>query len=358
MSLPAMLVSTLLNTKKIAGIGNTDIAAINGLVATPNAFIASITYYTNRSQGQFVSNAVVKSTDGVVWTATGYVFNISNNIQSLIYASGTNTLFATDNYGNMFKSTDVGVSWSSVAGSSNLVTLYNTSKQNNTNGSETLGWAGATVSNNGNVIMFPGVSISYTVYGTVNKGSLYKSLDGGATWTNLSYSTFYMNGAPSKVVTDNAGKWVTVATYGGTFSSATWDYITVSTDNGGTWAPVSSESAASTDANAGYYDVAYGNGMFMACGKGRISYSTNGTTWTKVTSGLPAATVFRSIAYGNGKWVIISPDNNTSYTSTNGTTWTAGPSTAFPTTTAYSKIAFTNGVFAMSNSIAFGAALT
>lgn len=354
MSLPAMLVSTLLNTKKIAGIGNADLAEVVALTATPTKFVAIITYYTNRVQGTMTSNAVVTSTDGVNWTATGYAFSTGYSFISLIYATGTNTLLATDVNGTMMQSTDLGTSWTSVAGSSSLATLYSTAKTNNPSGGEGMGWLGATVSADGNIIMFPGASTVYSVYGTTTIGTLYKSVNAGATWTKQRGATAYMNGSPSAVATNNAGMWVTVGSYGGTFDPAMWDYVTYSTDNGATWTPVTSQSAMSTDTNAGYHDVVYGNGMFMACGKGRIAYSTNGTTWTKVTTGLPAATTFKSIGYGNGKWVIISADGNVSYTSTNGTTWTVGP-VPFASAISYqSAIEFTNGVFAMSNTVSFG----
>lgn len=331
-----------------------DILGIQALGATSTKFMSIVNYGIKSSGTTTDPYTVATSLDGVTWTRSGYKFNTAYIIGSLAYASNIDTMFAVDQHGSVFKSTDAGVTWTLLSGSTALAALYTTSATNNPNGGEGIGSGSAIVSADGNVIMLPGVSISYTVYGSSSRGSLYKSTDGGATWTNLVYAAAYLNGTPSKIATNNAGMWVTVGTYGGTFMNATWNYITYSTNNGATWTPVSNQTAPSTDNTAGYNDVKYANNLWMACGKGRIAYSTDGITWTNVTAGLPSTTSFLSIAYGNGKWVIISPNPSAAYTSTdNGLTWTIATAPWATNASYESVMAYTNSTFALSNTVTF-----
>jgi photosystem II stability/assembly factor-like uncharacterized protein len=73
------------------------------------------------------------------------------------------------------------------------------------------------------------------------------------------------------------------------------------------------------------YDVAWGGGKFIAVGPdGMILYSTDGTTWTKVTTSTfdngDYKDAIRSIAWGGGKFIAVGPDGMILY-STDGTTW-------------------------------------
>lgn len=79
--------------------------------------------------------------------------------------------------------------------------------------------------------------------------------------------------------------------------------------------------------------VCYGNGKFVAIAsditeKDSVAYSTDGVNWTIST--LPGAASWSSVCYGNGKFVAVSSDYGTSAYSTDGITWTAGsmPSTS------------------------------
>jgi len=68
--------------------------------------------------------------------------------------------------------------------------------------------------------------------------------------------------------------------------------------------------------------VAYGDGVYVAGGlSGTLTSSTNGTTWTSRTSGFGSSTI-EAVTYGNGLFVAVGRDSKIS-TSTNGTTWTS-----------------------------------
>lgn len=72
--------------------------------------------------------------------------------------------------------------------------------------------------------------------------------------------------------------------------------------------------------------IAFGGGVYVAVGDaGTIRRSTNGTTWTLVTSG--TVNDLEGVAYGGGKFVAVGRDpagsgNGTVLTSPDGTTWT------------------------------------
>ncbi len=65
--------------------------------------------------------------------------------------------------------------------------------------------------------------------------------------------------------------------------------------------------------------ICYGNGKYVAVANGNISaYSTDGINWTQAT--LPSST-WLSVCYGNGKYVTVAYDTNISAYSTDGITW-------------------------------------
>lgn len=73
-----------------------------------------------------------------------------------------------------------------------------------------------------------------------------------------------------------------------------------------------------------FYEIAYGNGVLVAlCDYGKIHYSTDGgNTWT--TRNYSIVTEWSGLAFGNGKFVIMSgsPGYPYTYYSTDGHTWT------------------------------------
>ena len=96
--------------------------------------------------------------------------------------------------------------------------------------------------------------------------------------------------------------------------------------------------------SANWRSIAYGNGKFVAVNtkdtNGSAVYSTDGTNWIDCT--MPQSPAgWASIAYGNGKFVAISSWNVAAY-STDGINWT---SSTLLSTTSWKSIVYGNGLF-------------
>ena len=87
--------------------------------------------------------------------------------------------------------------------------------------------------------------------------------------------------------------------------------------------------------------VTYGNGKFVAvAGEGSAAYSTDGITWTPAT--MPSSDSWSSVTYGNGKFVAVAEGSDAAAYSTDGITWT--PAT-MPSSASWSLVASGNGKF-------------
>lgn len=148
-----------------------------------------------------------------------------------------------------------------------------------------------------------GNGLFVAVGGSVGSGQIMTSSD-GITWTRRSDL--------------GANSWGAVTYGNGQFVAVGLSGAATSTD-GINWAIHSAPSVA-------WLSVAYGNGKYVAVGgtlatTNQIMYSSDGASWTAVT--LPATRTLRSVAFGNGMFVIVD-FFGVSYTSTNGIDWTLG----------------------------------
>jgi hypothetical protein len=90
--------------------------------------------------------------------------------------------------------------------------------------------------------------------------------------------------------------------------------------NGSTWTAITSNVPTSY-----CYGIAYGNSTWVATGSGtnRISYSSNGTSWTGISNPFGANGTGHGVAYGNGVFVAMSGDGTYKIIySANGSSWT------------------------------------
>ena len=103
--------------------------------------------------------------------------------------------------------------------------------------------------------------------------------------------------------------------------------------------------------------VCYGNDKFVAVASGTAAYSTNGTTtWARATIPTNGNGGWTSVCYGNGKFVGITSDgNNIAAYSTDGINWTQTtlPASAYWTSVCYGNdkfvaVALFNGIAAYS----------
>lgn len=79
--------------------------------------------------------------------------------------------------------------------------------------------------------------------------------------------------------------------------------------------------------NLGWAKVTYGNGKFVTVAEGTrtAAYSTDGVTWTVLSTALPTTTTWSSVTFGNNKFVAISSINAKPAYSLDGITWYESP---------------------------------
>jgi hypothetical protein len=102
---------------------------------------------------------------------------------------------------------------------------------------------------------------------------------------------------------------------------------------------------SNTTGALGWKSIAYGQGKFVAVNdNGQSAYSSNGQTWTSIASD----NLKRSVTYGKGIFVAVGSGSTASYSS-NGTTWTQVtiPEAPYPGegTMVYDSVAYGNGIF-------------
>ena len=110
------------------------------------------------------------------------------------------------------------------------------------------------------------------------------------------------------------------------------------------WNPLGWEQSTLPSVND-WRSVAYGNDKFVAIGDegGRGAYSTDGMNWTGIT--LPSVELWNGIAYGNGKFVAVATSTDKGAYSVDGINWTL---TTMPSSPAYHNwigVAYGNGKF-------------
>jgi len=153
---------------------------------------------------------------------------------------------------------------------------------------------------------------------------------------NVAYST---NGTTWSAASESPYSYVPVLvtgiTYGTQFIAVGYDSsggVIIYSSDGASWTRVTTTTFGTSYIN----DVAYGNGRYVAVGRnGKMAYSTNGTTWTAVTTTqFGTSDYINGITYASGKFVAVGDSGKMAY-STNGTTWTAVTDSKFSTATIY-----------------------
>ncbi|MBT8392668.1 MAG: choice-of-anchor J domain-containing protein [Ignavibacteria bacterium] len=189
----------------------------------------------------------------------------------------------------------------------------------------------------------------FTGYLCGDEGRIYKTTDGGETWTFVSEPTtleleviyffdenngftFGDDGAAFKT-TDGGATWATLTTGFGTADIWTASFLDISnfyiagssgtleytTDGGTTFTPLNPDFGTSTiykiemlDANDGYL-----------CGSsGKVRKTTDGgTTWTTIDPGLSTGSIYDLDFYDSIYGVLTQSSGRTYYTNDGGTTW-------------------------------------
>ena len=227
-----------------------------------------------------------QSTDGGrTWSAVPVAGHVDNHC--IRFAPGSGTTLLVGNDGGIFKSTNSGATWTSLNKGLAITQFYGLGISRT---SPTIMELGA--QDNGNMKYNAGTFTNITnadgmrgfidwsnanvIYVSIQYGGLYRSTDGGATFTGIS--------------TPSGGAWVTpwqqdpsLAT---TIYAAT-DKVYKSTNQGTNWTPISGALAG-----VGVFEVlqvAPSNSNFIYAGAGTKLYRTKngGGTWTDISAGLP-----------------------------------------------------------------------
>lgn len=165
---------------------------------------------------------------------------------------------------------------------------------------------------------------SNIVYGSSQNGSLYKSTNGGTSYSGITEP-------------ETTGAWTTPFLIDqNTPTTLIAGYVQVykSTNSGGSWTAISNFSGTAT---CSYLSMAPSNSNYIYAAKGTTIYMTSdgGSTWTDISAGLGGATINRiDVHDSDPKKVAVALSGSLIYTSTDGgTTWTNYTGN-FPTLTA------------------------
>ena len=183
----------------------------------------------------------------------------------------------------------------------------------------------------------------FVAVSSISADTCYQTVLGlGGTWTA---------GATTTGKTDLTGLAYGGGIYvavGGTTGTAS----AVSSTDGSTW--IDRSLSITGLSNGNYAGVAFGGNVFVAVAAGTgltTSYSTNGVTWT-AGGNLPVGfTTALSIAYGNGRFVVLGSDGKVAYSHDKGLTWTQAPTCSGTVTSiltsnyAWQKVRYGQGQF-------------
>lgn len=111
-----------------------------------------------------------------------------------------------------------------------------------------------------------------------------------------------------------SARWVGIAYGGGMFVAAS--------NGGGLMYSVDGKSWTNIDVSGNFNCICYGAGKFIAIESMFVATSSDGKIWTKQESDLPTNTTWKSVAYGNGRFVAVSTTGDAAY-SIDGVEWTS-----------------------------------
>jgi len=124
------------------------------------------------------------------------------------------------------------------------------------------------------------------------------------------------------------------ASGGGIYVAVGEDGFIMRSTDGTTWTNVSS------GVEDDLWDVAYGNGVFVAVGGNTVLVSSDGLTWNEYTP--PTGFSSYSITFGNGIFVAVDSNPNSVFISNNGISWTE---VTLPSSTTFTDITYGGGLF-------------
>ena len=234
---------------------------------------------------------IKKTTDGgTTWSAVPVAGHVDNH--AIRFAPGSSTTIYSGNDGGIFESTDGGATWSSLNKGLAITQFYDlglsvkspsvvvAGAQDNGN-MKYSGGAFVSITNADGMRDFVDWSNTNVIYSSIQYGGLYRSTNGGSTFTGIP--------------TPAAGAWETPwsqdpktanTLYAGT------DKVYKSVNQGTTWTPISGSLGGI--AQFAVLRVAPKDPKVIYAGSGTRLYRTNdgGALWKDISAGLPFATNF------------------------------------------------------------------
>jgi hypothetical protein len=278
--------------------------------------------------------------DGKNWTQKSHWYGgfgfpyVHADVHALEFLPGSSTTLFSGNDGGIFKTTNNGTTWTDLSSNLPIKQYYKIawspttttkvmggSQDNGTDQYNGASWT-RVLSGDGMDCMYDFTN-SNTLYGEVYYGDIYKSINGGSSWTEIVAS------GGSGVNED--GNWVTPMAMSPASASTIYvgkTQVYKSINGGSSWAVVGSITGtnkvvalALTAANSNYIYAVKSNLFFV---------STNGTSFTNRTAGLPVSSasitsVTASSTNANEVWVSFSgyaSGEKVYYSSDAGVTWT------------------------------------
>jgi hypothetical protein len=211
--------------------------------------------------------------------------------------------------------------------------------------------------------MYVAVAYGGTVaaYSTDGVNWTASTLPDSSNWNDVVYGPSPGGGSPKFLAVSDTGNNIAAYSSNGinwtltrpgisTASGASWSHVTyfgtsfVMLDSRWVaWGDGTSWSSAARTLLADSALAASGS-VVVGVGSNNVVYSTNMSTWTAITTGVPAANVWSSVAYGNSLFVAVNQQNSDYMTSPDGINWTSrtgGPSGP------WNRIIYRNGQFVM-----------
>jgi photosystem II stability/assembly factor-like uncharacterized protein len=238
-----------------------------------------------------------KTTDGgATWSNVPTPGHVDNHC--LRFGPGSSTIIFSGNDGGLFRSSDGGTSWASLNKGLAITQFYRLGLSTLTFGLLTAG-----AQDNGNMKLSGGAWTEITnadgmggfidfsnnnnIYAAIQYGSLFRSTNGGTSWTGIS--------------TPASGAWVTPFIQSPTVANTIYagtDKVYKSTNQGTTWAAISPGLAGAAPLTI---VKVHPKPDFLLAGDGDKLYRTTdgGATWTDITGTLPVGANFLTDATMN-----------------------------------------------------------
>ncbi|MDI9339862.1 MAG: T9SS type A sorting domain-containing protein [Sediminibacterium sp.] len=263
------------------------------------------------------------------WNGTTYAARMGGDgMDCFIDRTNNNNVFASYYSGQFQRSTNGGTSWSTPTGFSGTGNWVSPWKQDPQ--TATVIWAGkqqmfkstnsgtSFVMTTGSMAGTAGIvefaiapsnnQVLYVIKGT----TLFKTTDGGATWTNITGTVPTGSGAPTFITvspTDANKLWVTLSGY------SAGNKVFMSTNGGTTWTNYTSN-LPNLPANCSVYQVGSSDRIYVGMDVGVYYRDASMTSWTLYNTGLPNTAVsdmeispadptkLIAATYGRGVWVV------------------------------------------------------